>query len=113
MTRQRKKLPNPNSQGNEETMETPAPSQLGRWLMGMGSAPTIFQHHPPAEIEGFKVTPNTRIQQKLQPLTFGSFLRQKFKPILQEIDNEEASNKVTETYTQQATLRMGDSLVHR
>ncbi|OIT32166.1 hypothetical protein A4A49_58487, partial [Nicotiana attenuata] len=88
MARQRKKLPSPTVvKENEGNMETPAQSQPRRWLTGMGSAPTVF--HNPAqgvEIDGTTVTPDTGIQQKLIPLTFGSFLPQKFQPIMEEIE---------------------------
>ncbi|OIT33042.1 hypothetical protein A4A49_12963 [Nicotiana attenuata] len=90
MTRQRKKLPSPTeAKENEGNMETPAQSQPRRWLTGVGSAPTVF--HNPAqgvEIDGATVTPDTGIQQKLIPLTFGSFLSQKFQPIMEEIECE-------------------------
>lgn len=90
MARKRKKLPSPTVvKENEGNMETPAQSQPRRWLTGMGNAPTVF--HNPAQgvkIDGTTVTPDTGIQQKLIPLTFGSFLPQKFQPIMEEIEYE-------------------------
>ncbi|OIT22079.1 hypothetical protein A4A49_65011 [Nicotiana attenuata] len=98
MARQRKKLPSPTeAKETERNMETPAQSQSRRWLTGMGSAPTVF--HNPAqdvEIDGAIVTPNTEIQQKLIPLTFGSFLPQKFQPIMEEIEGKEEQSAVKE-----------------
>lgn len=102
MARKRKKLPSPTVvKENEGNMETPAQSQPRRWLTGMGNAPTVF--HNPAQgvkIDGTTVTPDTGIQQKLIPLTFGIFLPQKFQPIMEEIECEgeesaEKENRVT------------------
>ncbi|OIT40353.1 hypothetical protein A4A49_10437 [Nicotiana attenuata] len=78
-------------------MEKPTQSQPVRWLTGMGSAPTVF--HNPAqgvEIDGATVTPDIEIQQKLMPLTFGSFLPQKIQPIMEEIECEGEQSAVKE-----------------
>ncbi|OIT28159.1 hypothetical protein A4A49_59170, partial [Nicotiana attenuata] len=88
MARHRKKLPlSTEAKEDDSKEETPALNQPTCWLTGMGSAPTVF--HKPAkdgEIDGTTVTPDTGIQQRLLPVTFGSFLSQKFQPIREEIE---------------------------
>ncbi|XP_019253761.1 PREDICTED: uncharacterized protein LOC109232443 [Nicotiana attenuata] len=63
----------------------------------MGSAPTVF--HKPAKddgINGMIVTPDTGIQQRLHPVTFGSFLPQKFQPIREESEEDDEQNLMKE-----------------
>ncbi|XP_070007223.1 uncharacterized protein [Nicotiana sylvestris] len=99
MARHRKKLPSlSEAKEYEGKEETPTHNQPSRWLTGMGSAPTVF--HKPAkdgEIDRTTVTPDTCIQQGLLPVTFGSFLPQKFQQIREEIEENEAQTLLKET----------------
>ncbi|OIS97622.1 hypothetical protein A4A49_30604 [Nicotiana attenuata] len=109
MARQRKKLPSPSGgKDNEVSIVTPAQVQTGRWLTGMSSAPTLFHNPTQGEkIDGTIVTPDTGIQQELMPMTFGSFLPQKFQPIVEEIESEGGKSG------EKPTVKESTEAVHR